>query len=210
MANGPVSAGAAALDVDPLTAARRLLGAVITARGVSASIVEVEAYGGPPDGPWPDAASHSFRGPTPRNAVMFGPPGRLYTYRSHGIHLCANVSCATDGIAAAVLLRAAAIRSGHDIALSRRGPAVEPAALARGPGNLCAALAIAMGDNGLDVFDTGSPVTVQFGEPADVAAGPRVGVSRSADRAWRLWIPGHSEVSAYRRSPRAPAPGVSD
>ena len=202
--------GAELLAADPLTAARRLLGAVITARGVSARIVEVEAYGGPPEGPWPDAAAHSYRGLSVRNAVMFGPPGRLYTYRSHGIHVCANVSCGADGTAAAVLLRAAAIRSGEDIARRRRGLAVAPKALARGPGNLCAALAITMADNGSDVFGGGSPVTVCLGDPVGEAAGPRVGVSRAADRAWRLWIPGHPEVSAYRRSPRAPRPGDSD
>jgi DNA-3-methyladenine glycosylase len=202
--------GAELLAADPLTAARRLLGAVITARGVSARIVEVEAYGGPPEGPWPDAAAHSYRGLSVRNAVMFGPPGRLYTYRSHGIHVCANVSCGADGTAAAVLLRAAAIKSGEDIARRRRGSAVAPKALARGPGNLCAALAITMADNGSDVFDGGSPVTVDLGDPVGEAAGPRVGVSRAADRAWRLWIPGHPEVSAYRRSPRAPRPGDSD
>ena len=94
------------LAVDPLSAARLLLGSVLTGRGVSAVIVEVEAYGGPQNGPWPDAASHSFRGPGLRNSVMFGPPGVLYTYRSHGIHVCANVVCATAGVAAAVLLRA--------------------------------------------------------------------------------------------------------
>ena len=108
------------LAVDPVTAARLLLGAVITGRGVSALIVEVEAYGGPPDGPWPDAAAHSFRGPSTRNAVMFGPPGRLYTYRSHGIHVCANVACGPDGTAAAVLLRAAAVESGVEFAAARR------------------------------------------------------------------------------------------
>ena len=132
----PVRAGEAGLDVDPLTAARALLGAVITARGVSARILEVEAYGGPADGPWPDPAAHSHRGRTARNAVMFGPPGRLYTYRSHGIHVCANVSCGGDGTAGAVLLRAAFIESGRDSAQSRRGPAVGATALARGPGNL--------------------------------------------------------------------------
>lgn len=206
------------MDVDPLTAARALLGAVITARGVSARILEVEAYGGPADGPWPDAAAHSYRGRTVRNGVMFGPPGRLYTYRSHGIHVCANVSCGGDGIAGAVLLRAAAIESGLEAAQSRRGAAVGESALARGPGNLCAALAITMDDNGLDVFDPASPVTVRLGEPAvtvpdrrfDGPAGPRVGVSRAADRAWRFWLPGRPEVSAYRRSPRAPRPGASD
>jgi DNA-3-methyladenine glycosylase len=97
------------LSVDPVTAARRLLGAALTAGGVSATIVEVEAYGGPPDGPWPDAAAHSYRGPGLRNRVMFGPPGRLYTYLSHGIHVCANVVCGPDGTAAAVLLRAASV-----------------------------------------------------------------------------------------------------
>lgn len=198
------------LAVDPLTAARRLLGAVIIARGVSARIVEVEAYGGPPGGPWPDAAAHSYRGRTARNAVMFGPPGRLYTYRSHGIHVCANVSCGADGTAAAVLLRAAALESGSDTAQSRRGP-VAPAALARGPGNLCSALGIGMEDNGLDLFDADSPVTLRFGESVgEHAAGPRVGVSQAADRPWRLWIPGCPEVSAYRRSPRAPRPGLGE
>ena len=83
------------LAIDPVSAARRLLGAALIGRGSSATIVEVEAYGGPPDGPWPDAASHSFRGPAARNAVMFGPAGRMYTYRSHGIHVCANVVCGT-------------------------------------------------------------------------------------------------------------------
>jgi DNA-3-methyladenine glycosylase len=204
----PVSAEL--LAADPLTAARRLLGGQITARGVRARIVEVEAYGGPPDGPWPDAAAHSYRGLSPRNAVMFGPAGRLYTYRSHGIHVCANVSCGADGTAAAVLLRAAIIDSGAGIAQRRRGPAVAPTALARGPGNLCSALGITMDDNGVDVFGAGSSVTVELGRPVDGAAGPRVGVSRAADRAWRFWIPGCPEVSAYRRSPRAPQPGLSD
>ena len=104
--------GADQLVVDPVGAAQRLLGATLTGRGVTATIVEVEAYGGVPDGPWPDAAAHSYRGPTGRSAIMFGPPGRLYTYRSHGIHVCANVVCAADGVAAAVLLRAAAIETG--------------------------------------------------------------------------------------------------
>ena len=126
-------------------------------------IVEVEAYGGPLDGPWPDAASHSFRGPGLRNSVMFGPPGRLYTYRSHGIHVCANVVCATDGVAGAVLLRAAAIEAGIDVARLRRGDSARPAALARGPGNLCRALGITMEDNGIDLFDPESSGTAHAG-----------------------------------------------
>lgn len=193
-------------DPDPVTAARYLLGAVLTTRDVRARVVEVEAYGGPPDGPWPDAAAHSYRGPTLRNAVMFGPPGRLYVYRSHGIHLCANVSCGPDGVAAAVLLRAAVIESGLRQARARRGGSVPDPGLARGPGNLCSALGITMDDNGIDLFDSRSAVSVELGEPAESCSGPRVGVSKDADRPWRFWLAGHPAVSAYRRSPRAPLP----
>lgn len=198
------------LVVDPVEAAHRLLGATITGRGVSGVVVEVEAYGGVPDGPWPDAAAHSYRGRSGRNAVMFGPPGRLYTYRSHGIHVCANVSCGPDGTAAAVLLRAAVITEGVDVAQARRGPAVRTIALARGPGNLCSALGITMSDNGIDLFDADSPIRLTLHAADGAVAGPRVGVSQAADRPWRLWLAGRPEVSAYRRSPRAPAPGASD
>ena len=198
------------LSVDPLTAARRLLGAALTGRGVRAMIVEVEAYGGPLDGPWPDAASHSFRGLGGRNWVMFGPAGRLYTYRSHGIHVCANVVCATDGVAGAVLLRAAAVEAGIDVAQTRRGDSTRPAALARGPGNLCSALGITMDDNGIDLFDAMSPVRLTLSEERVGVDGPRVGVSKAADRPWRFWLADRPEVSPYRRSPRAPALGESD
>lgn len=202
--------GAASLAGDPVAAAGRLLGAVISAGGVRARVVEVEAYGGPQDGPWPDAAAHSHRGITARNAVMFGPPGRLYTYRSYGIHVCANISCGSDGIAAAVLLRAAVVESGHGTALDRRGRAVPRSVLARGPGNFCSALGITMEHNGVDVFDPDSPVTLRLGESGPAVSGPRVGVGQAADRNWRFWLPGVPEVSAYRRSPRAPRPGDSD
>ncbi len=198
------------LLVDPVEAAHRLLGATIACRDVRATVVEVEAYGGVPDGPWPDAAAHSYRGRSARNAVMFGPPGRLYTYRSHGIHVCANVSCGPDGTAAAVLLRAAAIDDGLDVAQSRRGAAVRDVALARGPGNLCSALGITMADNGSDVFDPDAAVRLTLNGTRAAARGPRVGISSAADRPWRLWLAGRPEVSAYRRSPRAPAPGASD
>src|ERR1700756_2641543 len=185
-------------------------GPPLTGRGVTATIVEVEAYGGVPDGPWPDAAAHSYRGPTGRSTVMFGPPGRLYTYRSHGIHVCANVVCAADGVAAAVLLRAAAIETGLDVARSRRDASIRTVALARGPGNLCSALGITMADNGIDLFDATSPVRLALNEAHGVVGGPRFGISQAADRPWRLWLSGRPEVSAYRRSPRAPAPGASD
>jgi DNA-3-methyladenine glycosylase len=204
----PVSAEE--LAVDPVTAAHRVLGATLTGRGVGITIVEVEAYGGVPEGPWPDAAAHSYRGLNGRNAVMFGPPGHLYTYRSHGIHVCANVSCGPDGIAAAVLLRAGAVESGIDIARARRGESVRTTALARGPGNLCCALGITMADNGIDLFDPDSPVTLRLNATLDAVCGPRIGISHAADRPWRLWVQGRPEVSAYRRSPRAPARGASD
>lgn len=199
------------LLVDPVAAARRLLCASLTGRGVRAVIVEVEAYGGGPDGPWPDAAAHSYRGLTLRNAATFGPPGRLYTCLSHGIHVCANVSCGPDGTAAAVLLRAAVVEEGLDIAQSRRGRVVRDFALARGPGNVCSALGITMADNGLDLFDIHSPVTLRLKDAVcSTMTGPRVGVSQAADRPWRLWLGGRRETSAYRRSPRAPSAGDSD
>lgn len=202
--------GAGELVVDPVAAAHRLLGATLTGRNVRAVVVEVEAYGGVPDGPWPDASAHSYRGRSGRNGVMFGPPGRLYTYLSHGIHTCANVSCGPDGTAAAVLLRAAALEEGIDVAQARRGATVRTVALARGPGNLCSALGINMSDNGIDLFDARSPVTLTLNATDGAVVGPRVGVSQAADRPWRLWLAGRPEVSAYRRSPRAPAPGASD
>src|ERR1700749_4482798 len=193
--------GADQLAVDPVEAAHRLLGATLTGRDVTATIVEVEAYGGVPDGPWPAAAAHSYPGPPGRSTVMFGPPGRLYTYRSHGIHVCANVVCGADGIAAAVLLRAAAIQTGLDIAHSRRGSLIQNAALARGPGNLCPALEIPMADNGVDLSDADSPVRLRLNDTVDAVSGPRVGISKAADRPWRLWLPGRTEGSAYRRRP---------
>ncbi len=198
------------MDRDPLDAAQGLLGATLFGRGVAATVVEVEAYGGVPDGPWPDPASHSYRGPDVRNLVMTGPPGRLYTYRSHGIHVCANVVCGPDRVAAAVLLRAGVIIDGVDLARERRGSAVRARALARGPGNLCEALGIMLADNGIDLFDVSSPVRLEFGDRRAALAGPRVGVSKAADRPWRFWLDRYPEVSAYRRSPRAPVTGRSD
>src|SRR5699024_238427 len=109
-----------------------------------------------------------------------------------------------DGIAAATLLRAATIDSGVDVARSRRGESIRTDALARGPGNLCSALGITMDDNGIDLFDPDSPVTVMLNDTPAAESGPRVGITHAADRPWRLWLHGRPEVSAYRRSPRAP------
>jgi len=193
---------------DPVGGARLLLGAILRVGDVALRITEVEAYGGPEDGPWPDPAAHSYRGRTARNAVMFGPAGHLYVYRSYGIHHCANISIGPDGVAAAALLRGAQVVSGDETVRARRTPGTAESNLARGPGNLAEALGLTLADNGLDVFDAASRVRLDLAPgtvPDPVETGPRVGITQAADRPWRLWIPGAMGVSAYRRSPRAPA-----
>ncbi len=197
------------LATHPVEAARRLLGAKLQAGDVTVRIVEVEAYGGPDIGLWPDPAAHSFRGPTPRTSVMFGPAGRAYVYVSYGMHFCMNVTCGPDGEAAAVLLRAAEVVNGNDIVRSRRGEHTKDSRLASGPGNLGRALGISLDDNGTNLLDASS--RMQLIGPTlpedcpEIAEGPRVGVSMAADRPWRLWIPRSPAVSQYRRSPRAPS-----
>lgn len=195
-------------SLDPLEAGRVLLGALVRVGEVTVRLTEVEAYGGPEDGPWPDPAAHSYRGPTARNSVMFGPAGRLYVYRSYGLHLCANISIGPDGVAGAVLLRGGEIVDGEQCARVRRTPGTPTSNLARGPGNLAAALGLTLADNGEEVFSPEARVHLQLPGSAvdgEVGRGPRVGISVVADRPWRLWIPGATGVSAYRRSPRAPA-----
>ncbi|MCU1645672.1 MAG: DNA-3-methyladenine glycosylase [Nocardia sp.] len=195
------------LVAEPLVAARRLLGATLSSGPVVIRIVEVEAYGGDPGGPWPDPAAHSFPGPTARNAVMFGPPGILYVYLSYGMHTCVNVTSGPDGTAGAVLIRAGEVIAGHDIARGRRPAARTDADLARGPGNLGSALGITLGDYGTRLFDAQSPIRLELApeitDPAAISAGPRVGVRLAAERPWRLWLPDSPAVSVYRRSPRA-------
>lgn len=191
------------LSVHPVRAARRLLGATLALdRGpgpVRARIVEVEAYGSPEDGPWPDPAAHSYPGVTARNAVMFGPAGYLYVYLSYGIHTCVNVTVGPDGAAGGVLLRAAEIRVGEPVVRARRGVAGTRDRLDRlaaGPGRLGQALAIGLADKGTDLLDPRSPMRLELvaRRPA-VATGPRIGIARAADRPWRLWLAGDPAVS---------------
>ena len=140
---------------------------------VAVRLVEVEAYRGADD-----PASHSFRGRTARNAVMFGPPGHLYVYFVYGMHFCANVTCLADGEAGAVLLRAGEVTSDSAVAFARRPTARRAAELARGPARLAALLGLGRAHNGLDVTDPRSPVRVLAGPPVDpavVRTGPRVG-----------------------------------
>ncbi|MBO0854427.1 MAG: DNA-3-methyladenine glycosylase [Nocardia sp.] len=201
------------MAVEPLLAARRILGATLRSGPVAVRIVEVEAYGGDPAGPWHDPAAHSGRGRTPRNAAMFGPPGTLYVYFSYGMHTCVNVTSGPDGIAGAVLLRAGEVTAGLELARARRPAARTDADLARGPGNFGAALGISLSDYGIELFDRKAPIRLELGPEitgtSRIGVGPRVGVSLAADRPWRLWLRDSPAVSAYRRSPRAAEAGRS-
>jgi DNA-3-methyladenine glycosylase len=193
--------------LDPaVLVAPTLLGAVFRAGDVAVRITEVEAYLGPDD-----PASHSYRGRTKRNAAMFEAAGVIYCYLSHGIHTAVNVVCGPAGAAQGVLLRAGAVVDGIEIARERRNASARLTPLpdwrlARGPGCLGQALGLTVGDSGRR-FGDGIELTPGE-EPARIATGPRVGVSRAADVPWRFWIPGERSVTPYRRSPRAPAPAL--
>jgi DNA-3-methyladenine glycosylase len=188
-----------------------LLGATLRHGAVAVRLTEVEAYEGATD-----AASHAYRGRTPRNAVMFGPPGHLYVYFSYGMHWAANVICGPEGEASGILLRAGEVIDGIPVARSRRGRSADRD-LARGPGRLCQALGLNAEHNGTFLFGNG-PVSLEppLRQPEMIMVGPRVGVSVEADRPWRFWIAGSRHVSDYKRSPRAeqrpavtPAAGAS-
>ena len=180
--------------------APELLGAVLRHGAVAVRLTEVEAYDGVGD-----PASHAARGRTPRNEVMFGPPGHLYVYFSYGMHWAANIVCRPEGAASGLLLRSGEVVDGIEVARSRRGRS-SVRDLARGPGRLCQALGINAEHKGVYLFGHG-PVTLALPleSPAAVERGPRVGVSVAANRPWRFWIAGDPYVSTYRRSPRAPA-----
>jgi DNA-3-methyladenine glycosylase len=197
------------LAQDVLLAAVRLLGCTLetdTPDGpMAVRLVEVEAYRGADD-----PASHSFRGRTPRNAVMFGPPGYLYVYFVYGMHFCANVTCLPAGEPAAVLLRAGEVVSDVGAACARRPTARRTEELARGPARLAALLGLGRDDTGLDVTDPASRVRLYAGDPVDprlVRSGPRVGVAAAHETPWRFWLDGSPAVSAYRPG-RGATPGL--
>jgi DNA-3-methyladenine glycosylase len=190
---------AAPAEAVPETA-KMLLGCGLRANGVTVRLTEVEAYSGLGD----DPASHAHRGLTNRNAVMFGPPGFLYVYQIYGMHFCGNVVCSPAGQASAVLLRAGAVVDGLETARQRRPAARNDHDLAAGPAKLMQVLALDKGANGTSLVDGTGPATLSPGaRPAEIATGPRVGVTSAFDVPWRFWIAGDPTVSAYRRhSPR--------
>lgn len=162
--------------------ARQLIGAVLLIDGVGGRIVETEAYDRE------DPASHSHTGPTPRNAAMFGPPGRAYVYRSYGIHWCLNFVCREDGHGAGVLIRAMEPLAGIESMQQRRG-VTDLRQLCTGPGKLGQALGISHGMNGhrLDA----SPFEVRACDnDVEVVRGPRIGISKAVDLPWRFGLAG--------------------
>lgn len=198
-----------------LDAAPALLGWRLVHGGVTVRLTEVEAYAGAAD-----PGSHAHRGRTRRNAVMFGPAGRLYVYFTYGMHWCANVVTGPDGEPSAVLLRAGEVVDGHELARHRRHGARERD-WARGPARLTRALGIGREEDGLDLLDTTTDGRLEPPErPVDrgrVRAGARVGVRGPGGDGgvfpWRFWLDGEPTVSAYRpatprrrtRGPRPPA-----
>ena len=192
----------------PRALARALLGRVLVhddprAGRLAGLIVETEAYGGADD-----PASHAHRGVTPRNRVMFGPPGVAYVYFTYGMHHCFNVVCGAEGRASAVLVRALEPVAGLDAMRRRRarGAAGEgpPAArVARGPGSLARALGLDRRHDGADL--TRGALWIADLAPRRggrrVARGPRVGISRAAGRPWRYWLAGSAAVSAGPTGP---------
>jgi DNA-3-methyladenine glycosylase len=157
-----------------------LIGATFLFDGVGGIIVEVEAYH------HADPAAHSYVGRTARNAVMFGPPGYAYVYHSYGVHWCVNFVCEAEGSASAVLIRALAPTAGLSAMRKRRGLDDERL-LCSGPGRLCQALAITDAQNGWPLDAAPFRLAVRA-QPVKIAAGPRVGITKAADKPWRYGL----------------------
>jgi DNA-3-methyladenine glycosylase len=171
--------------------APELIGATLLFAGVGGRVVEVEAYH------HTDPAAHSFHGPTERNAVMFGPPGFAYVYRSYGIHWCLNFVCEPKGSAAAVLIRALEPTEGLAVMRRRRGVA-EERLLCSGPGRLCEALGITRAQNGF-ALDRAPFAILARTEAAEVIAGPRIGITKAAELPWRYGLKGSRFLSKPMR-----------
>ncbi|NYE93817.1 DNA-3-methyladenine glycosylase [Psychromicrobium silvestre] len=212
------------LSQDALTIAPLLLGATVSSEydggRVTVRLTEVEAYLGPETSAAPDPGSHSYRGRTPRNEVMFGPPGHLYVYFTYGMHFCGNVVCSPEGTSSAVLLRAGEVVEGLELARNRRSAARKNVApikaakdheLANGPAKLASVLGWDRSANGQDLLNGGAvqlSLAPALGT-ALIASGPRVGVSGpggTESYPWRFWIDADPTVSRYKAAvPRAKA-----
>jgi DNA-3-methyladenine glycosylase len=167
--------------------APELIGAVLLFKGSGGIIVEVEAYH------HTDPAAHSYGGQTARNAVMFGPPGRVYVYRSYGIHWCLNFVCEPEGSASAVLIRA--LVPTHGVAAMRRRRGLkDERLLCSGPGRVCEALGISARQNGLALDEPPFAVQARSAE-VEITVGPRIGITKAADRPWRYGLKGSRFLS---------------
>ena len=164
-----------------------LIGATLLVNGVGGIIVEVEAYH------HTEPAAHSFRGPTPRNRVMFGPPGFAYIYRSYGIHWCVNFVCEKEGSASAVLIRA--LQPTHGLAAMRRRRGLhDERSLCSGPGKLTEALGITDEHNGLALDAAPIALHARIGK-VDVATGLRIGITKAVELPWRYGLKGSRFLS---------------
>lgn len=178
-----------------------LLGARLTStcggERVVLRITEVEAYGGEGE----DPGSHAFRRMTPRNATMFGPPGRAYVYFTYGMHWCLNVVTRPVGTAGAVLLRAGEVVEGIEAARARRGEATRDRDLARGPARLTVALGVTGDLDGVDLLASRGPLRLSLPRtpPPGHLVSARTGVGGAgAQTPWRFYLPGEPTVSPYR------------
>jgi len=157
--------------------ARDLIGATLLFNGAGGRIVELEAYH------HTDPAAHSYGGETRRNAVMFGPPGYVYVYRSYGIHWCLNFVCEPAGSASAVLIRAIEPTAGLALMRRRRGMTDERL-LCAGPGRLCEALGVTHKHNGLPLDAAPFELFARQGT-VEIVTGPRIGLTKAVERPWR-------------------------
>jgi DNA-3-methyladenine glycosylase len=178
-------------DRPVLKVAPELIGATLLVNGVGGRIVEVEAYH------HTDPAAHSYIGRTTRNAVMFGPAGVAYVYRSYGIHWCLNFVCEEEGSASAVLIRALEPVAGIAAMRRRRGMAQgvsDERALCSGPGKLCQALAVTDRHNGLPLDRAPFELRARAA-PSVIVVGPRIGITKAVAHPWRYGLKGSKFLS---------------